>query len=89
MQAAGVDWQLNNHGGAEHAFHLPPVNSDGSLSTADTHELSVPGVGYHPAHAERAWRQLLDLLDLTWRVRASSAALTDSLTSSAARTQHT
>ena len=67
MQAAGVDWQLNIYGGAEHAFHLPPVNSDGSLSTADTHELSVPGVGYHPAHAERAWRQLLDLLDLTFR----------------------
>lgn len=63
MQAAGVDWQLIIYGGAEHAFHLPPVNADGSLSTADAHEQPVPGVRYHHRHAQRSWRAILDLLD--------------------------
>lgn len=67
MQAAGVDWRLNIYGGAEHAFHHPPVNPDGSLSIADTHEQSVlSGVGYHHAHAQRGWRHMLDLLDETF-----------------------
>ncbi|WP_369207837.1 dienelactone hydrolase family protein [Streptomyces sp. PU-14G] len=52
MQAAGVDWRLVVYGGALHAFHHPPVD-----------HATVPGVGYHPRHARRAWRDVLDLLD--------------------------
>lgn len=63
MQAAGVDWQLIVYGGAAHAFHLPPLNVDGSLSTADAHERPVPGIRYHHRHAQRSWRAILDLLD--------------------------
>lgn len=67
MEAANVDWRLNIYGGAEHAFHLPPLNPDGSLSTSGTEEQStVSGVGYHRAHAQRAWRHILDLLDETF-----------------------
>ncbi|MFB7476727.1 dienelactone hydrolase family protein [Kitasatospora sp. NPDC056184] len=51
MQAAGVDWRLVVYGGALHAFHHPPVD-----------QAVVPGVGYHPRHAERAWRDVLGLL---------------------------
>lgn len=51
MQAAGVDRRLAVHGGALHAFHHPPVD----------HPV-VPGVGYHPRHAQRAWRDVVDLL---------------------------
>ncbi|MDG4800902.1 dienelactone hydrolase family protein [Micromonospora sp. WMMD980] len=52
MQAAGVDWRLVVYGGALHAFHHPPVD----------HPV-VPGVGYHPQHARRAWRDVVALLD--------------------------
>ncbi|TDP88895.1 dienelactone hydrolase family protein [Labedaea rhizosphaerae] len=51
MQAAGVDWRLVVYGGALHAFHHPPVDHP-----------TVPGVGYHPQHAQRAWRDVVDLL---------------------------
>ncbi|MET8546086.1 dienelactone hydrolase family protein [Kitasatospora sp. NPDC004799] len=51
MQAAGVDWRLVVYGGAEHAFHHPTVD-----------HAVLPGVGYHPLHARRAWRDVLDLL---------------------------
>jgi dienelactone hydrolase len=51
MQAARVDWRLAVYGGALHAFHHPPVD----------HPV-VPGVGYHPQHAQRAWRDVVDLL---------------------------
>ncbi|MDF4249470.1 dienelactone hydrolase family protein [Streptomyces sp. WMMB303] len=51
MQAAGVDWRLVVYGGALHAFHHPPVDHP-----------TVPGVGYHPQHAQRAWRDIVDLL---------------------------
>jgi dienelactone hydrolase len=68
MQTAGADWRLVIYGGAEHAFHHPPVNPDGSLAEGDTHQIpKLPGVGYHPAHAARAWRAVLDLLDETLR----------------------
>jgi len=68
MQAAGADWQLVIYGGAEHAFHHPPVNPDGSLADGDSHRIpKLPGVGYHAAHAARAWRAVLDLLDETLR----------------------
>ncbi|MGA5497872.1 dienelactone hydrolase family protein [Streptomyces cinereoruber] len=51
MQAAGVDWRLTVYGGALHAFHHPPVDHP-----------TVPGVGHHPRHARRAWRDIVDLL---------------------------
>ncbi|MCP2255151.1 Dienelactone hydrolase [Prauserella aidingensis] len=51
MQDAGVDWRLVVYGGALHAFHHPPVD-----------QIVLPGVGHHPQHAERAWRDVIDLL---------------------------
>ncbi|NIH84782.1 dienelactone hydrolase family protein [Amycolatopsis granulosa] len=51
MQDAGVDWRLVTYGGALHAFHHPPVDQP-----------VVPGVGHHPRHAQRAWRDVLDVL---------------------------
>ncbi|MFB8085794.1 dienelactone hydrolase family protein [Streptomyces sp. NPDC055992] len=51
MQAAGVDWRLTVYGGALHAFHHPTVDHP-----------TVPGVGYHPRHARRAWGDVVGLL---------------------------
>ncbi|MEW2519909.1 dienelactone hydrolase family protein [Actinacidiphila alni] len=51
MRAAGVDWRLTVYGGALHAFHHPTVDHS-----------TVPGVGHHPRHAQRAWRDVVDLL---------------------------
>ncbi|MFJ3538845.1 dienelactone hydrolase family protein [Streptomyces sp. NPDC090109] len=51
MRAADVDWRLTVYGGALHAFHHPPVDHP-----------TVPGVGHHPRHARRAWRDVLELL---------------------------
>ena len=53
MQAARVDWRLVVYGGALHAFHHPPVRAGQTV---------VPGVGYHPRHAQRAWRDVVGLL---------------------------
>jgi dienelactone hydrolase len=53
MQAAGLDWRLVIYGGALHAFHHPPTRADQSV---------LPGVGYHPRHAQRAWRDVINLL---------------------------
>ena len=53
MQAAGVDWRLVTYGGALHAFHHPGATSDKTL---------LPGVGYHPRHAQRAWNDIVNLL---------------------------
>lgn len=62
-QAAGVDWRLTVYGGALHAFHHPPTNPDGTLRPDGTYGQTVlPGVGYHPQHAQRAWRDVVDLL---------------------------
>ncbi len=33
------------------AFHHPPVDQP-----------VLPGIGYHPRHAQRAWRDIVDLL---------------------------
>ncbi|WP_328721793.1 dienelactone hydrolase family protein [Streptomyces sp. NBC_00247] len=52
MQAAGVDWRLVVYGGALHAFHHPTVD-----------QAVLPGVGHHPLHARRAWRDIVALLD--------------------------
>ncbi|KUN31321.1 dienelactone hydrolase [Streptomyces corchorusii] len=51
MRAADVDWRLVVYGGALHAFHHPPVD-----------HTVLPGVGHHPRHAQRAWRDVVDLL---------------------------
>ncbi|MFE0178130.1 dienelactone hydrolase family protein [Streptomyces sp. NPDC059002] len=51
MQAAGVDWRLVVYGGALHAFHHPPVD-----------QTVRPGVGHHPRHAQRAWRDIVAVL---------------------------
>jgi len=53
MQGAGVDWRLVVYGGAEHAFHHPPVGPGQEV---------LPGVGYHPVQAQRAWRDVVALL---------------------------
>lgn len=52
------------YGGAEHAFLLPPTNPDGTPDLNRTHHTGtvLPGVSYHPRHAPRAWRDVLDLL---------------------------
>ncbi|MEU6676694.1 dienelactone hydrolase family protein [Streptomyces sp. NPDC046925] len=59
MQAAGVDWRLVVYGGALHAFHHPTVG-----------HTVLPGVGYHPRHAQRAWHDVVDLLSECLRVTA-------------------
>ncbi|MFI8190156.1 dienelactone hydrolase family protein [Streptomyces sp. NPDC085946] len=51
IQDAGVDWRLVLYGGAVHAFHHPPVDQP-----------VVPGVAHHPRHAQRAWRDVVNLL---------------------------
>lgn len=64
LQDARIDWRVNIYGGAEHAFWARPTNPDGSPTDGTTHaEATVPGVSYHPAHTERSWRAVLDLLD--------------------------
>jgi dienelactone hydrolase len=52
MQEAGVDWRIVVYGGALHAFHHPMTGIDRTL----------PGVGPHPVHAARAWRDVVALL---------------------------
>ncbi|MFC8981145.1 dienelactone hydrolase family protein [Streptomyces sp. NPDC057411] len=63
MRTAGVDWRLTVYGGALHAFHHPTVDHP-----------TVPGVGYHPQHARRAWRDVLDLLTECLPVTANPTA---------------
>lgn len=54
MQTAGVDWRTVVYGGALHAFHHPMTRTDQTL---------LPGVGHHPEHARRAWRDVVAVLD--------------------------
>ncbi|MGN6619945.1 MAG: dienelactone hydrolase family protein [Sphingomonas sp.] len=62
LQASGIDWRANVLGGAKHAFWAQPTNTDGSPSGGTDHvEATVPGVGYHPENAKRAWQGVLDL----------------------------
>lgn len=63
MEEAGVDWRLVVYGGALHAFHHPPVPGP-----------VVPGVGHHPLHAQRAWRDVVAVLDECVPVRTPVAA---------------
>src|SRR5699024_5173302 len=74
LQDAGVDWRLHVYGGAKHAFWAAPTNPDGSLTGGTTHlTATVPGVGYHPAHAARAWRAALDLFNETIGIPSATA----------------
>lgn len=66
LQDAGVDWCVGVYGGAEHAFWAAPTHPDGSSAEGPTHvQDTVPGVRHSPAHTERAWRAVVDLLDET------------------------
>ena len=74
LQEAGVDWRVHVYGGAKHAFWAAPTAADGSPTGGTTHTMAtVPGVGYHPAHAERAWRAVPDLLDESVGSRSATA----------------
>ncbi|MCX5144968.1 dienelactone hydrolase family protein [Streptomyces sp. NBC_00338] len=70
MRTAGVDWRLVVYGGAQHAFHHPKVE-----------QTVRPGVGHHPLHAQRAWRDVVDLLTeclpVTFPPHAAPAAAAD------------
>jgi dienelactone hydrolase len=64
LQQAGVDWRAHIYGGAEHAFWAAPTRPDGSPTGGPDHlSPTVPGVGFHPAHAARAWRAVLDVFN--------------------------
>lgn len=66
LQEAGLDWRANIYGGAKHAFWARPRKRDGSLAEGPNHSMAtVPGVGYHPQHTERSWRDVLDLFEET------------------------
>ena len=74
LQDAGVDWRVHLYGGAKHAFWSAPTHADGSPTGGSTHvQATVPGVGYHGAHAARAWRAVLDLFDETIGLATRSA----------------
>jgi len=67
LQEAGVDWRVTIYGGAKHAFWARPRQPDGSLAEGTCHTMAtVPGVGYHPNHAARAWRAVLELFGETF-----------------------
>ncbi len=53
MQAAGRRLAPGDLRRRLHAFHHPPIGGD---------QILLPGVGYHPRHAERAWRDVVGLL---------------------------
>jgi len=62
LQKAGADWRVNIYGGAKHAFWARPRRPDGSPAAGTSHAMAtVPGVGYHPKHTTRAWRDVLNL----------------------------
>jgi dienelactone hydrolase len=66
LQEAGVDSRASIYGGAKHAFWARPRDADRPPTDETRHaRTTVPGVGYHPKHAARAWRAVLDLLDET------------------------
>lgn len=76
LQDAGVDWRVNVYGGAKHAFWARPSNADGSPAEGTKHlQATVPGVGYHPRQAVRAWQAVLDLFDETFETSHERAGL--------------
>jgi dienelactone hydrolase len=75
MQEAGVDWRLVVYGGAQHAFHHPPTQPDGSIAEDGAYGQTVlPGVGYHPRHAQRAWDDVVALLGECLPLEVASTA---------------
>ncbi|MBX3039382.1 MAG: dienelactone hydrolase family protein [Bdellovibrionaceae bacterium] len=62
LQDSGIDWRVNIYGGAKHAFWARQATDDGDVAHAIA---TVPGVGYHPKHAARAWQAVLDLFGET------------------------
>lgn len=69
LQNAGLDWRVNIYGGAEHAFWAQPENPVRSPTGSILHSIAtVPGVGYHPTHAARAWQAVLDQFKETLEV---------------------
>jgi dienelactone hydrolase len=64
LQRAGLDWRANIYGGAKHAFWARQASGnagpDGKSVRAPA---TVPGVGYHPTHAARAWQAVIDHFD--------------------------
>lgn len=67
MDNARVDWQLLIYGGAEHAFHLPPVTSEGALATSADEAVAMPGISHSPVHAQRCWEAILTHLEESMR----------------------
>lgn len=64
LQQAGLDWRANIYGGAKHAFWAPQASGNaGSNGKSTSAPATVPGVGYHPAHAVRAWQAVIDHFD--------------------------
>jgi dienelactone hydrolase len=73
LEEAGIDWRVNIYGGAKHAFWARPRNPDGSPAQGTSHTMAtVPGVGYHPKHAARAWQAVLELFDETFQAIADT-----------------
>ena len=66
LQNAGLDWRANIYGGAKHAFwaRLKTLDEQPAGSTIPT-VATVPGVGYHAAHAARSWQAVLDHFEET------------------------
>ena len=52
MREAGVDWRMHVYGGVQHTFTHPNASDAG-----------LPGLVYHQATAERAWRTMLEVFD--------------------------
>jgi dienelactone hydrolase len=52
MKAAGIEWQLNLHGGVGHSFTNPDIDA-----------LGLAGFAYDPVADARSWRAMLDLFD--------------------------
>lgn len=76
LEVAGVDWRVNVYGGAQHAFWARPTNPDGSPAEGSAHvQSTVPGVGYHAAHAARAWQAVLELFGEVFQTSGGSDRL--------------
>lgn len=58
LQKYRLDWRVNIYGGAEHAFWAREASAE-----VEPLLVTVPGVAFHPLHAERAWRSIVDHFD--------------------------
>jgi dienelactone hydrolase len=72
LQRAGLDWRVNIYGGAEHAFWAQQATGNAGPNGKSGPALAtVPGVGYHPAHAVRAWQAVIDHFDDAFQTSSS------------------